>query len=129
MTSISSLKILIADDNKLSQIVLKKKLESAGATVDVADDGTGVMRYLDDQDYDLIILDMYMPEMDGRETLSAIRKLDSPAKRSIPVIACTASNMPGDELDTGDEAFQAITSKPVDFDQLLGIISRLTTNE
>ena len=128
MTSISSLNILIADDNRLSQIVLKKKLESAGATVDVADDGTGVLKFLEDKRYDLIILDMYMPELDGRQTLQAIRKMDDPAISGIPVIACTASNMPGDELDMGNQSFQAITSKPVDFDHLLSIISKLTTS-
>lgn len=122
---LQGLKIIVAEDNKLSQIVLKKKLESAGASVLIAEDGTEVMELLEGNAVDLVILDMYMPQMGGQETLEAIRALPDPARSQLPVIACTASMMPGEEVKVGGNDFQAVTGKPVDFDQLEGIIGGL----
>lgn len=123
--AIQGLRIIVAEDNKLSQIVLKKKLESAGASVMIAEDGTEVMTLLGENEADLVILDMYMPTMGGQETLEAIRNLPDPGKSQLPVIACTASVMPGEEVKVGDRDFQAVTGKPVDFDQLEAIINSL----
>ena len=127
MSEIPNVKVVVADDNKLSQIVLKKKLQAAGAVVDVAGNGAEVMSLMAKEVYDVVILDLYMPEMDGIETLRAIRSLPENEKKSVPVIACTASNMPGEEVDGAGVSFDAVTGKPVDIDQMISLIKKFTS--
>jgi CheY-like chemotaxis protein/HPt (histidine-containing phosphotransfer) domain-containing protein len=88
------LKILLADDNPDGQKLAKKFLENAGYIVDIADNGKDVVEAFRKYHYDLILMDIQMPEMDGFEATRHIRRIEKGEKRT-PIIALTAHAMKG----------------------------------
>ena len=83
--------ILLAEDNKINQLVAKKILNKWKVHLDIANDGLEVLEYLQKNDYDVILMDIQMPNMNGYEATKAIRALDN-EKANIPIIALTASD-------------------------------------
>lgn len=83
------LKVLLADDNVINQKIFATYLQTLEHDVVVADDGEAVLRILDESDFDLILMDCQMPNLDGFETTQRIRALKS-AKRLTPILAITA---------------------------------------
>lgn len=84
-------RILIADDDIVIQSVTGRVLQNAGFSVDTANDGRSAIEALENTDYDLVLMDCYMPGMDGFEATRAIRGPDSPAiNPDVPVIAFSA---------------------------------------
>lgn len=90
-----SLNILVAEDNKTNQMVISSLLKKLGHTFQIADDGRQAIEALQqsDQEFDLVLMDCEMPEMDGWEATSIIRSWDN-EMRSIPIIAATAHAVP-----------------------------------
>ena len=84
-------RILLAEDNKINQLVAKKILAKWKVHLDIANDGVEVLEYLRKYDYDVILMDIQMPNMNGYEATKAIRALDND-KSNIPIIALTASD-------------------------------------
>lgn len=82
-------RILVAEDNRVNQKVISKVLTNAGATCDVVENGRLAVEAFQANDYDLILMDCLMPEMDGYQATTAIRQLEPPGER-IPIIAITA---------------------------------------
>jgi len=83
--------ILVAEDNKINFFVVNKFLEGWGAIVTHAEDGQSVLDLLEKKDFDLILMDLHMPGMDGIEAIRIIRKSESPKIRNIPIVALTAA--------------------------------------
>lgn len=83
--------ILLAEDNKINQLVAKKILSKWKVKLDIANDGEEVLEYLEKQAYDVILMDIHMPRMDGYQATKAIRALDN-EKAKTPIIALTASD-------------------------------------
>ncbi|MFM2048012.1 MAG: hypothetical protein RI955_558, partial [Bacteroidota bacterium] len=83
--------ILVVEDNAFNQLVAIKFLEKWQANVDVADNGLIALKKLDNKRYDLILMDIQMPEMNGIECTHAIRKNDNEQIKNIPIIAFTAA--------------------------------------
>jgi CheY-like chemotaxis protein len=93
----AQLHLLVVEDNKVNQEVALGILENLGYRADVAGDGYSALRALAEKDYDLILMDCQLPEMDGYETSRRIRQLDTAVRNhAIPIIAATAHAMPGD---------------------------------
>lgn len=84
-------RILVVEDNKINQLVVAKMLRKLGMDVVTADDGLAALDTFAQSDYDLILMDIQMPKMDGYRTTAEIRKMPDPQKRDIPIIALTAS--------------------------------------
>jgi len=84
-------RILLAEDNKINQLVAKKILAKWKVHLDIANDGLEVLEHLQTKDYDLILMDIQMPNMNGYEATNAIRALNN-EKANIPIIALTASD-------------------------------------
>jgi CheY-like chemotaxis protein len=84
------LKILAAEDNSINQLLLKKMLIGKGCEIDIAVNGKIALEMLNKKDYDLILMDIRMPEVDGYETCRQIRNLPLPSKKNIPILAMTA---------------------------------------
>ncbi|MBT6199710.1 MAG: response regulator [Bacteroidetes Order II. Incertae sedis bacterium] len=103
--------ILLAEDNPANQMVAKTILEKAGLTVDVASNGLEALDAVKLRPYDLVLMDVGMPEMDGTEATHAIRQLDS-TSASIPIIAMTAHVMSGDRESLLDQGMDDYLSKP-----------------
>ena len=89
--------VLVAEDNRLNQKVVSSFLQKAGHAVVVVADGRAAITAWQDGDFDLVLMDMQMPEMDGLEATRHIRQLEAEGDRSpIPIIALTANAMKDD---------------------------------
>ncbi len=83
--------ILLVEDNKINQLVVAKMLRSHGMSVVTADNGLEALEHIEEQDFDLVLMDIQMPEMDGYRTTAEIRNMESPSKQNVPIIALTSS--------------------------------------
>ena len=90
-TGLKGRRILLAEDNKINQLVATKILSKWEVVVTVANDGLEALEYIKNEDFDAVLMDINMPNMDGYEATRAIRKLSDEKKNNIPVIALTAS--------------------------------------
>jgi CheY-like chemotaxis protein/anti-sigma regulatory factor (Ser/Thr protein kinase) len=110
--------ILAVDDNRVNLAVLKGLLKRTQVHLDLAMSGTQALERTREKKYDLILMDHMMPEMDGIETLAALRKEKENPNRETKVIALTANAIQGAEEEYRKEGFDDYLSKPVDPDKL-----------
>ncbi len=99
--SLKGVKILIAEDNQINVILAKQYMKLWDIECDVAENGLMALALVQTNDYDLVLMDLQMPEMDGYQTTTAIRALPGERFKNLPIIALTASAM----LDIKDKAF------------------------
>jgi PAS domain S-box-containing protein len=83
--------ILLVEDNKVNQLVTKDLIEDQGATVTIAEHGEMALGILDNESFDLVLMDMQMPVLDGYQTMLKIRRSINAIKRQMPIIALTAN--------------------------------------
>lgn len=112
--------VLVAEDEGINRELMKEMLEAANYKVIEAVDGADALSLLGKVQPDVILLDMQMPVMDGRETIRRIR--ENPDWRHLPVIACTAFAMMGAREDILRLGFSGYLSKPVSMAELLKAI-------
>ena len=118
-------RILLAEDNKTNQMVTQKLLEIIGFQSDAVYNGHEALTVLTKKDYDLVLMDCQMPEMDGYEATARIRDPNSSVKRhDIPIIALTAHAMQGDREKCLDAGMDDYLSKPVDMHQLAETLNK-----
>ena len=115
------IRILLAEDNPVNQMVLLKMLNKLGYKADVAANGKEVLRSLELQLYDLILMDIQMPEMDGFEAAKAIRKRFGSADQP-KIIAITAYALKGDREKCLAAGMDDYISKPVKLDELRTVL-------
>jgi signal transduction histidine kinase/CheY-like chemotaxis protein len=118
----SRLRILIAEDNLVNQRVALRILEKQGHTVVLAGNGRQALRALDEQAFDVILMDVQMPEMGGFEATAAIRKKEQDGHGHIPIIAMTAHAMIGDRELCLAAGMDDYISKPVRSRLLLDMV-------
>lgn len=120
LASIQGARVLLVDDNDLNQQVGRELLISAGLAVDVADNGQVALDMLACSRYDIVLMDMQMPVMDG---LTATRQLrQNPEWAHLPVLAMTANAMSGDREQCLDAGMNGHISKPIDPDALFAAL-------
>jgi len=120
-------RILLAEDNKVNQKVALKILERLGYTATLVENGREVLDELEKSKYDLLLLDVQMPLMDGFETTRAIREIDSGVTdHHIPIIAMTAHAMNEDRQRCLDAGMNGFISKPIRPEALAEVIESLT---
>ncbi len=126
-----SLHILLAEDNAVNQRVASRILEKRGHSVVIAHDGREAVEAFGSQPFDIILMDVQMPEMDGFEATAAIRAREqsavAPGNRAIPIIAMTAHAMKGDRERCLAAGMNGYVTKPVQASELLSAIETLTT--
>lgn len=120
------LRILLAEDNEVNQRVALKMLEKIGYQADVAANGTEVLQALERQDFDLILMDIQMPEMDGLETSKKIRKKWPNGPK---IIALTAYALEGDRDECLDVGMDDFISKPVRLEELQSKLNQLRIDQ
>lgn len=121
-----SSRILVAEDDSVSSLTCKRLLEKSGCSVTIAKDGQEALQRLTEQDFDLILMDVQMPVMDGVEATKAIRGASNlGAKSSIPIIAMTAYAMTGDKEKFFAAGMNDYIAKPVDKGALVEVIERV----
>ena len=120
------LRILIAEDDNVSMITGKRMLEKSGYSVNTAKDGQEALKLLMERDFDLILMDIQMPVMDGVEATRSIRGAKTlGVKSNIPIIAMTAYAMTGDREKFLAAGMNDYISKPVDRKALVEVIERV----
>jgi PAS domain S-box-containing protein len=117
-------KILVAEDVELNQFLAKHILESWGIMVDIANNGKEAVDLVKQNFYDLILMDIQMPEIDGIEATRIIRKTEDPVKSSIPIIALTANALKGDDQRYLAAGMNDYITKPYTEEKLFKIISK-----
>ncbi len=122
------LNILVAEDDPGYQLVIRKILETAEHRVTLVDDGEKALDALEEHDFDLIILDMNMPIINGIEVFKLFR-FTSPHKKHVPVMLLTADNTPACQRVCEDAGIDIYVTKPVEPERLMGIIMEMTRHE
>lgn len=122
LTSGTPLRVLLAEDNVVNQRLAVRLLEKRGHKVVAVDDGVKALAALERDHFDLVLMDVQMPVMDGVEATAAIRKQESAAGDHIPVIAMTAHAMSGDRQHFLECGMDGYVSKPVHQEELFGVI-------
>jgi signal transduction histidine kinase/CheY-like chemotaxis protein len=122
--ALEGLRVLVAEDDRVNLFTATRFLERLGCSATGAGDGRKVLALLEREDFDCILMDVQMPEMDGLEATQAIRSSATLGPKSrIPIIAMTAHAMPGDRekfLAAGMDGYMA---KPVDMGELMNILA------
>jgi signal transduction histidine kinase/ActR/RegA family two-component response regulator len=119
-----ALRLLVAEDNQVNQMVIKALLAEAGVTPVFAENGADALAAWEGSNWDLILMDVQMPVMDGVSATRAIRDREAElGRRPIPIIALSANAMPG-QIETYIAAGMTdFVSKPIDVAQLFRVIS------
>ena len=126
--SLSGKCILMADDDPQSCEIVSKLLKSVGAEIICVENGNECYRQVDMSpagSFDLILMDLKMPRGDGFETTALIRKLENPRKSRLPIIALSASAFDEEKKAAFEAGVNGHVSKPIDFAELLDLISKL----
>jgi CheY-like chemotaxis protein len=119
-----SLRILVAEDNAVNQKLALRLLEKQGHSVVVAGDGKQALILLEQQTFDLILMDVQMPNMDGFEAAAAIRANEK-ERDHVPIVAVTAHAMKGDRERCLAAGMDAYISKPIRVAELNDVIQNL----
>ncbi len=121
-TEARSVRVLVAEDNMINQVVAVSLLAHLGCTVDVACDGREAVRRWSEGAYDLIFMDCQMPEMDGLEATRHIRAAES-TPQHIPIVALTANAMADDRVACLDAGMDDHIAKPVTEEALVNALA------
>jgi two-component system sensor histidine kinase/response regulator len=116
-------KILLAEDNKVNQKLTSRMLEKNGHRVVIAENGIEAIEKVQENTFDLILMDIQMPEMDGYSATQKIRELEKNNGNHIPIIALTAFAMKGDREKCLAAGMDNYLSKPINFKQLKDTIN------
>ena len=124
---LDGMKILLVEDNEMNREIAEEILSENGVIVETAEDGDIAV----DMDkkaipgqYDLVLMDVQMPRMNGYEASRAIRKLDNPENSSIPIVAMTANAFEEDRQNALAAGMNAHLAKPIDIDKLVNTLVR-----
>ena len=120
------LHILLAEDNVINQQLTVRTLTKRGHEVTVVENGKLAVEALEKQSFDIVLMDVQMPEMDGLEATIAIRQREVSTGKHVPIIAITAHAMKGDRESCLAAGMDAYISKPVHIEELLQVTEGLT---
>ena len=123
--SAAPLCILVAEDNMVNQRLAAALLEREGHAVTVVDDGLAAVAVASREEYDLILMDVQMPGMNGFDATAAIREHDRASGRHTPIIAMTAHSMRGDRERCLDAGMDGYISKPIRLEDLRRVVNDL----
>ncbi|MGH7225115.1 MAG: response regulator, partial [Gemmataceae bacterium] len=120
-----ALRVLLAEDNPVNQTLAVRLLEKQGHSIVVAGNGREALDAIERQPFDMVLMDVQMPEMDGFETTVAIRARERGSGQHLPILAMTAYAMKGDRDRCLDAGMDGYVSKPVQPRELWEAIDRL----
>jgi signal transduction histidine kinase/ActR/RegA family two-component response regulator len=118
------LRILAADDHEVNRMLMQMYMQLAGHDVTVVEDGSQALMAMTEQDFDLVLMDIQMPVMDGLTATRQIRALPYP-QCDVPIVAVTANAMIGDREKYLAEGMTDYVAKPIDQAMLLAVVARV----
>ncbi|WP_338365883.1 CHASE domain-containing protein [uncultured Pseudoalteromonas sp.] len=121
-TKLTALKVLVAEDNPVNQMVIKAMLGSLGLVAHIVENGEAAVDIVKEQHFDLILMDCQMPIMDGYRATALIRQFKS--KQELPIIALTADVMPEDKAHALAVGFNQHLAKPLDLVRLTACLAQ-----
>jgi len=119
------LKILVAEDNAVNQLLTVRLLEKRGHTVVVAETGKAALESFSKQSFDLILMDVQMPEINGLEVTKEIRKREKITGQHVPIVAMTAHAMVGDKESCLEAGMDDYVAKPLQAKELFAVVDTL----
>ena len=125
---LKKLRILVVEDSSVSQLIAKELLESRGSIVTVCDSGKEAVDMFEQSitgTYDVILMDINMPGMDGYEATDKIRSSSHPQAKTVPIIAMTAEALPDDIQMALKAGMNDHISKPITADKIVSAIKRV----
>ena len=125
---LTSAHVLLVEDNEINRMVAREMMKAQGLTVTEAHDGKIAVEMAAEQKFDLILMDISMPVMDGRTAARTIRASDGPSAK-IPIVALTANAMPEEQAAFLQDGMNGILTKPLSREALADVISRFAGNE
>jgi len=124
-----NLKVLVVEDNKINQLLAKQLLISWGVTVEVANDGFEAIAKLQRRTFDLILLDLQMPEIDGFEVTRFVRKTIKAPANQIPIVALTADAFTETKQLTQNAGMNDFITKPFQQKDLLRVLRKFSPQD
>lgn len=121
---LGKVRILLAEDNAINQLVARNFIEKWGAELEIAGNGKEAVEILKARDFDLVLMDLQMPEMDGYEATRSIRAMADDKYRRLPIIALTASSLHEVQEQYIASGMNDFVRKPFNPDELYSMISR-----
>jgi len=122
-------RVLLAEDNAVNQTLAVRLLEKRGYTVKVAGNGLVAVEAFEKEQFDIVLMDIQMPEMDGFQATEAIRAREKLTGGHVPIIAMTAHALKGDEERCISAGMDGYVSKPIRTSELYSAIERLLANK
>lgn len=117
------LRILVAEDNQINQMLITSLLKTKGYVIDLADNGAEAVDMLRSQPYDIVLMDIQMPELDGIAATRIIRAMDC-AKADIPIVAVSAHAMQSNRNEALGAGMNDYLTKPIDKNELFEKVAR-----
>jgi CheY-like chemotaxis protein/anti-sigma regulatory factor (Ser/Thr protein kinase) len=127
LSSLTGLKVLVVEDNKVNRLFLSEMLEKNGMKVVNAEDGAEAVDAVKNEHFDLVLMDIQMPRMDGVEAAQKIRRIKG--GNSLKIIALTAYAMQGDRDKFLESGMDEYVAKPVDIGELNSVIKKVTAGK
>ena len=122
--TLTGLEILVADDNVVNRMVAVGQLSRIGLEADEAEDGNEILERLEKKNYDVILMDCYMPDRDGFSATREIRLRESGQKNRLTIIAMTASTKPEEIEKCYDSGMDHFLAKPLTKDNLQDVLRK-----
>jgi CheY-like chemotaxis protein len=122
--SLHKLCVLLAEDNAVNQKLMIRLLEKQGHSVTLASDGVEAVAAVENARFDVVLMDVQMPNMSGLEATAAIRALERGTGRHVPIVPITAHAMKGDREHILEAGMDGYVSKPIHVDRMMEAIAR-----
>ncbi len=121
----TGLKLLVVEDNLLNQKLIFLHLKRHGFIIDFAENGKIALQKIDENSYDLVLMDLMMPIMDGLETSVKIRENEKSTNNHLKIIGLTANTMDADREKCLEHGMDEYMAKPFDLDEFHKILKKL----
>ena len=126
---LESVRVLLAEDNKVNQTLATKLLEKLGCHVTVVENGSQAVATLSENEFDVILMDVEMPEMDGISATKEIRRREQDSQQRIPIVALTAHAIVGDRERCLASGMDDYLSKPVRINEIKTMLTKILLQE
>lgn len=126
-STLPKIKVLIAEDNEVNKLLVRRMLQHWGLEYKTASTGSEVVQLLKQEDFDVVLMDIQMPEKNGIEATEEIRNLADDTKKNVPIIALTANALKGEEKKYLQAGMNDYLTKPFKEKELFDVLERVVS--